>query len=404
MTSARAIAQRALEQGGGIVRLAPAWVPRAFCRPGRRIRLHPDDYYALGAERGGIDERWLASTVRADNGPLTGEHEGMSEIVASSGERVLLAEAIEEMGEQIIGERLLREHNGWPAYAKFFDNQGPLPFHVHPDDAHAALVGRRGKPEAYYFPPQMNNHFGDRPFSFFGLHASATRDEFVERIERFSGSDNKITDLSQAYRLEPGTGWDIPPGVLHAPGSLCTYEPQGASDVFAICECIADGRAMSEDLLWKDVPAERRGDAAYVLEMLDWEANADPQFVAHRFMAPTEIEGDHPGACERWVVYRSNAFSAKELTVSPGAIATVRDDAAYGAIAVQGRGRFGAWSVETPMLIRFGHMTEDEFFVSEEAARAGVVVSNESASEPLVVLKHFGPGESISLSAGQSVS
>src|SRR5205823_6471565 len=136
MTSTKTIATRALEDGQGILRLAPTWVPRAFCRPGRRLKLHPDDYYALGAERGGIDERWLASTVRADNGPLTTENEGMSEVVSSSGERLLLAEAIEELGSDLIGSRLMDEHGGWPAYAKFFDNHGPLPFHVHPDDAH----------------------------------------------------------------------------------------------------------------------------------------------------------------------------------------------------------------------------------------------------------------------------
>ena len=56
----------ALEQGQGILRLAPTWVPRAFCIPGRRLRLHPHDYYACGADRGGIDERWFSSTVAAD--------------------------------------------------------------------------------------------------------------------------------------------------------------------------------------------------------------------------------------------------------------------------------------------------------------------------------------------------
>lgn len=42
-----------LEKGKGIFRLAPTWVPRAFCVPGKRLRLHPDDYYALGTQRGG---------------------------------------------------------------------------------------------------------------------------------------------------------------------------------------------------------------------------------------------------------------------------------------------------------------------------------------------------------------
>jgi len=37
-------------------------------------------------------------------------------------------------------------------------------------------------------------------------------------------------------------------------------------------------------------------------------------------------------------------------------------------------------------------LTHDEFFVSEEAARAGVKIKNPSASDPIVMLKHFGPG------------
>ena len=44
----KSLASLALEQGNGIVRLAPNWVPRFYCVPGRRIKLHPDDYYALG--------------------------------------------------------------------------------------------------------------------------------------------------------------------------------------------------------------------------------------------------------------------------------------------------------------------------------------------------------------------
>jgi hypothetical protein len=46
--------------------------------PGRRLRLHPDDLYAYGAHRGGINERWFSSTTNADNGPGTPWDEGLS--------------------------------------------------------------------------------------------------------------------------------------------------------------------------------------------------------------------------------------------------------------------------------------------------------------------------------------
>lgn len=74
-----------LEEGKGILRLAPTWVPRSFCRPAKRIKLHPDDYYVLGLERGGIDERWLSSATPADNGPGTPEDEGLSYAVSRDG-------------------------------------------------------------------------------------------------------------------------------------------------------------------------------------------------------------------------------------------------------------------------------------------------------------------------------
>jgi len=49
------------------------------------------------------------------------------------------------------------------------------------------------------------------------------------------------------------------------------------------------------------------------------------------------------------------------------------------------------WDIETPAPIRFGEFTNDEFFVSEQAAREGITIVNHSTTEPLVMLKHFGP-------------
>src|SRR5512133_1389274 len=98
--SVKKIAEMALEEGKGILRLSPTWVPRSFCVPGRRIKLHPDDYYALGGERGGIDERWFSSTTPADNGPLTSPNEGLSHVVVEEKgnvRQVLLRDAVDEL-------------------------------------------------------------------------------------------------------------------------------------------------------------------------------------------------------------------------------------------------------------------------------------------------------------------
>ncbi|XOV94571.1 MAG: hypothetical protein ACFHWX_07675 [Bacteroidota bacterium] len=390
------LAENALEQGKGILRLAPTWVPRSFCVPGRRIKLHPDDYYVLGGERGGIDERWFSSTTPAQNGPLTGKNEGLSPVVVKDGSKVsqiLLRDVIDELKGAIIGDRLWKEHESWPMYSKFFDNMGPLPHHVHHNDADAAKIGQKGKPEAYYFPPQVNNHGGDFPYTFFGITPGTTKDQIRECLVNFTKGDNKITNFSSAFRLEPGTGWDVPPGMLHAPGSMCTYEPQKASDVFAMYQSLVNEAIIPEELLWNGTPKDRIGDFDQLIEVLDWELNTDPNMLETRFMNPIPVspENEMVGYREVWVCYRSDAFSAKELTVLPGQTVTIKDKAAYGMIMMQGHGKMGVWEVETPTMIRYGQLTNDEFFITEDAAKEGVTITNYSDLDPIVMLKHFGP-------------
>jgi hypothetical protein len=352
----------------------------------------------LGGVRGGIDERWLSSTTPAKNGPLTGENEGLSAVVYSEGgkeEQILLIDVIEELKGEVIGDRLWNEYKSWPMYSKFFDNMGPLPHHIHHNDEHAAKIGQLGKPEAYYFPPQLNNHGGDFPYTFFGIAPGTTKEQIKECLMNFTKGDNKITMYSQAFPLIPGTGWDVPPGMLHAPGSMCTYEPQKASDVFAMYQSLVNEAVIPEELLWNGTPKEDIGNYDQLMEVIDWELNTNPNLLETRFMQPIpvrdEAEMAAQGYSEKWVCYRSDAFSAKELTVFPGQTVTITDAAAYGLIMMQGHGKMGVWNIETPAMIRYGQLTNDEFFVTEATAKAGVEITNYSSTDPIVMLKHFGP-------------
>ncbi len=393
------ISEKALEQGQGILRLAPNWVPRSLFVPGRRIKLHPDDYYALGGQRGGIDERWLSSTTAADNGPLTGENEGLSYVVFEDGaevKQILLRGVIDDLKGDLIGEQIWNERGCWPMYSKFFDNMGAIPFHLHQPEEYARLTGQMSKPEAYYFPPQLNSHIGNFPYTFFGFARTTTKEQVRRCLVNFGKGDNKIIELSQAYRLELGTGWDVPPGILHAPGSLCTYEPQKASDVYSVFQSMFDNKVVGEEHLWKDTPKDRVGDVDFLMDLLDWNGNVDPDLRDNRFMKPVPVkpveEMKTEGYLENWICYKSDSFSAKELTIFPRATVTIRDSGAYGMVMVQGHGEMGIWDIETPALIRFGQLTHDEFFVSEKAARKGVKIVNPSKTDPIVMLKHFGPG------------
>lgn len=389
------LVEKALERGGGIFRLAPTWVPRSFCRPGKRIKLHPDDYYILG-ERGGIDERWLASTTWAENGPGTPEDEGLSYIVLDQQgkEKILLKEAVELMGREVLGEVLWNKYHRWAMFSKFFDNAGPLPHHIHHRSEHAKRVGADGKPEMYFFPAQMNNHGGEFPFTFFGFNPETTREQVLDSLKAFSKGDNNILGLAMSYKLELDTGWDVPPGVMHAPGSLCTYEPQFASDVYAMYQSVLlNGQQVGKDLLWKNTPEEEVGNYEYLLDVVDWEANVDRDFHKNRFMAPLPVRGmdemTAEGYIEEWICYKCETVSAKRLTILPGQTVTIKDSAPYGVICLEGYGQFGSWQMETPTLIRYGEITNDEFFVTCDAAARGVTITNTSDTSPLVMLKHF---------------
>ncbi len=401
-TDAKPKVRAALEAGEGVLRLAPCWVPRSFLMPGRRLKLHPDDYYALGAHRGGIDERWFASTTEAGNDNRAID-EGLSYVV-HDGERFTLLEAVAAEGPRLIGKAMWEKYRRWPVYSKFFDNLGPIPHHMHHNEEQAAKVGQEGKPECYYFPPQLNSIGNNFPHTYFGLEPGVTKADVHRCLENWNKGDNGILNLSKAYRLNPGTGWHVPACVLHAPGSLLTYEPQWGSDVFAMYQSMVEGRRVEWELFVKDTPEEFKNDLDYLVNQLDWEANVDPNFRDHHYLEPIPI-GDTAteGYQDRWVVYGRfggpnrgahpgdrDLFSAKELTLDPGAKATIKDGGAYGLITVQGMGRLGRHTLQSPNMIRFGAMTEDEVFVSYEAATQGVTFEN-TGSEPLVTLRYFGP-------------
>ncbi|WP_417384316.1 hypothetical protein [Gimesia sp.] len=393
MSNVAKLAADALTEGGGIFRLSPTWVPRSFLQPGRRLKLHPNDYYALGTHRGGIDERWFASTTVTTNEGAP-DDEGLSYCVFG-GEKFTLRDAISELGAEIIGDAIWGKYNRWPVYSKFFDNMGPIPHHMHQNTEQAAKVGQEGKPESYYFPPQMNAIGNNFPYTFMGLEPGTTKQDVIDCLDRWNDGDNGILDLSKAYRLKPGTGWLIPPCVLHAPGSLVTYEPQWGSDVFGMYQSMVEGRAVHRSLLTKDFPEDKRDDNAYLVDALDWEANVDPNFKENNYLEPIAI-GDTAadGYVDRWIVYGKvngeQLFTAKELTVDPGTRVTIKDTGAYSWITVQGEGTIGNLRLQTPAMIRFGEITEDEVFVTEKTARAGVTIEN-TGSEPLVSLRYFGP-------------
>ena len=206
-----------LEKNGGIYRLKPIFVPRRFSRPGLRLRLHPDDLYALGTKRGAIKERWFSSVINCMNGPDTAPDEGLSYVSCSNdpADVFTLKEAVEELGADLIGSRLMEKYGNWPMYSKFFDYSEPLFHHLHLMFEDAARVGRLGKPEAYYYPPQYNNYPGSFPHTYFGFDPDVTKQEVKERLE--TTASLKSPGLTASSWAPAGTlprEWCTPPAPI----------------------------------------------------------------------------------------------------------------------------------------------------------------------------------------------
>ena len=375
---------RLLADLDGILRLEPVWVARDFLPPGRRLGL-PEHAYDVG-DRGAMCERWLASTTEADNrvGP---QGEGLSYLAFDGPGRITLRDAVVADPVAIMGEEYAADHDGLGRLAKLFDYSTRLPFHLHQRQEHAALVGRRSKDEAYYFPPGVD--MGPHPESFLGLHPSVAEqrnhDVLLPYLERWDS--DLILQHSVGYTQVAEHGFHIPSGVLHAPGSALTIELQEDSDVFAMLQALNAGTIISKELLWKDVRDEDRAAKGerFILELIDWEANGDPFFYEHHHLAPRLIDDSRQvGGEEYWIFYDSTKFSGKKLLVRPSETYVATDAGVHNVFVWSGRGTYGGLPVEG------GDPALDEVVVTHDRAVRGVEVRN-TGTEDLLAIKFFGP-------------
>jgi hypothetical protein len=385
-----------LNNRNGILNMVPAFVARTTFFPGKRLKIAPRDLYAYGMQRGALCERFVCSVAAADNGELTMENEGLSYINIGRGrEKLLLKEAVDAAGEYLVGQEYMEKHGGMTAFSKIYDFCTPIAHHVHLMERDAGIVGVAPKPEAYFYPEQLNVIDYNHAYTYFGLLPGVKKQEVADRLRDWGKyGDNGILELSCAYKLRLGTGWNVPAGILHAPGSLATYEPQRVSDTSMFLQSMVHDKSIGIDLLYKFIPEEKQGDFEYLIDMLDWEANTDPDFKGNHYCEPIMVENEdemrEKGYVEKWICYGSDEFCAKELAVLPGRSVTIRDSAAYGMLMMEGYGTINGNSIETAAMIHVGRPTSDEMYVTREAATQGVTIVNRSETDDLVMLKNFG--------------
>jgi hypothetical protein len=387
MTSdaARDRTEALLNAGNGVLRLEPAWVARDFLPPGRRLGL-PEDAYDVG-ERGYICERWLGSTTPADNrvGP---DDEGLSYVATDDGTRLTLRDAVTSAPDVVMGAEYAASHpDGLGRLPKIFDYGARLPYHIHPPQEYASLVGHKAKDEAYYFPPGVD--MGPHPETFLGVHPWIVREHAQEVLLPYlvDWDSDLILRHAPAQLQVVDEGFHVRSGVLHAPGTALTVELQEDSDVLAMFQALNAGKIISKDLLFKDVrPEDRRVHGErFPLGFVEWEVNGDPYFYENNRLSPQPIEpGPGAGASESWIFYNTRKFSGKKLVVEPGASVDVAEPGVYSLLVWSGSGRYGGHDVKG------GDASLDELLISHDVAVRPHTVEN-TGNEDLVVLKFFGP-------------
>ncbi|MHB1131180.1 MAG: hypothetical protein ACYC4L_02210 [Chloroflexota bacterium] len=377
------LVERALVDGNGLLRLAPAWVARNTVPPGRRFGL-PDSAYDAG-ERGFISERWLASCTLADNviGPAD---EGLSYVALDGETRLTLRDALAAAGPLLLGAELAKTQKTLGYLSKMFDCEDRLPYHFHPMAADAAKVGKNPKEEAYHFPEGVP--LGKHPETFFGVHPYIVEESKQEILLPYmvAWQDAAILKHARAYLQVPGEGFHVPSGILHAPGTALTIELQEESDVGMTLQALNAGRILAKERLFRNMRPEDRD--AYgergVLNMIDWESNGDPYFYENRHLSPI-LSVEQPGGSEHWIFYNSERFSGKKVYVKPGQTFISRDRVAYGLFVWQGSGAIGGQAVTG------GLPGQDELLVSHPLATKELRFENVGA-EDMIVYKFFGPG------------
>jgi len=378
MTKEEDLLRKELDATGGILRLISSFVARTSY-PGMG-RLGLKDCY-VGPERGWICERWLASSVEAVN-PVKVEDEGLSFISFTQGSgKLSLRDALQINPGRMLGDKYAREHdNRFGVLTKVLDIGKPIPWHIHAREEDAKRYwNMNGKEEAYYFLDTENR--GPLPYSHIAVHTYVTEDDLIPILKRWN--DDKVLDLSPAYRLNIGEGFHIFPGVPHAPGTALTLEAQEESDVYNMLQAVCEGRRIPKDDMLRGLPNEEA-----VAELIDWKRSRDPLFYRKYHTVPTKIdEPENEGkGVEHWVFNpnRTRKFCGKEVRVSPRHAIESVEKGAYTVFVWKGQGKIGVVKVQG------GDPNMDELFVSAETATQPHKIVN-TGKEELILYKMFGP-------------
>lgn len=127
--------------------------------------------------------------------------------------------------------------------------------------------------------------------------------------------------LLNEFTIEPETSWMVPAGILHAPGPYLTFEVQLPQDDYNLASWRLGERLQGEDRSKRYEELVLRGlksEDEYIEQVLDWEANIDPNFEKKYFHRPRLLEQGSWG--KRSQIF-FDMFYGEEWILNPGASA-----------------------------------------------------------------------------------
>lgn len=385
------IIKKFIEESDGILKLRPAWVAHDFLIPGKRLGLKEEDYDA--GERGSIMERWFCSETHADN-TIDIADEGFS-YLDLPGENITVIDALQKCKIEILGSEYSKMHDSLGRLIKIYDFGTRLFFHIHPKEEAMRKLGKNPKDEAYHF---LDAPLGGHPESFFGVHQYIVEqnlqyDIFLPVIEKWDEqtAEAELLKHSTAFLNVPGEGFFLDSGILHAPGTALTMEIQESSDVCTVFQPNVEGCSIPKNLLYKDIGAievKKHGERA-ALDLVDWEASADPQFYEKRHLFPKPVEETRQGdVFEEWIYYGTSKFSGKRLILKPGREFLSKEAGVHNIFVWKGEGMVGNQKVKANDFDLY--YCNDELLITCQKAQSGYIIKN-IGNQDLWLYKFFGP-------------
>ena len=270
----------ALKAANGILRLAPTWVPRSFLTPGRRLKLHPDDLYAFGAQ----PRRHRRALVRLHHAGRQRRRDcrtkGSATSSTTASRRSRSRDAIEPRRRDAHRRRrsgskykqlaglLASSSTTWGRSRITCTRTTSRPSSSASKASRSPTTSRRSSTTSATTSPTRS----------WASSPARPRRDVRQCLENWNKGDNGILDLRKAYRLKPGTGWLVAAvrparsGFARAPTSRSGAATSSACTSRWSKAATCRGRCSS-----RTCPKEKHKDLDFIVDQLDWEGNVDPE-------------------------------------------------------------------------------------------------------------------------------